>query len=202
MEQPQSSNGTSLAAKLVAELHAKRPDLAAPAANAQPARRKGSAAVILIEKPKLRFLDAGRALTIPHPAPHRYKRDRTYALGTTHNRTVRRVEILEVRLDAIRIRIAPYREPPRLLAARSQYGYTDNPAQAMFDEPEAIRPADQHRLATEAQARYAQQRAAQLAQQQARSIQIRLKEAVRRNDTIAYKQLSHELGALGNVGTA
>jgi hypothetical protein len=36
-------------------------------------------------------------------------------------------------------RDAALRQPPCFLAARSQYGYTEDPARAMFAEPEVIR---------------------------------------------------------------
>jgi hypothetical protein len=37
-------------------------------------------------------------------------------------------------------------DPVRLLAARSEHGYTDNRFMALPDEPEAVSPAEQRRL--------------------------------------------------------
>ena len=157
--------------------------------------------MIAIDKPKLKFLDAGRTLTVEHPDPQRYHRGRNYQLRILEHRTIRRrVEILEIHAAGITIRLARYYDPPRLLAARSQYGYTDNPAQALRDEPEAISPDDLNRLAQQAQHRFAQQRADELEAQRARSIAIRLKQAAGR-DPAAYKHLHAELGALV-AGTA
>jgi len=42
-------------------------------------------------------------------------------------------------------------EPPRLLAARSQYGYTQRPSEALQGEPEAVSVDEQARLTREAQ---------------------------------------------------
>jgi hypothetical protein len=97
--------------------------------------------LIVIERTKLKFLLSGRALVIDVPAPERYRTGRSYALGFNHRRTVCRVEIIEVLDETIRVRLADM-DPPLLLAARSQYGYTDDPAKAMRDEPEAVHPGE------------------------------------------------------------
>jgi len=41
-------------------------------------------------------------------------------------------------------------EPARLLAARSEFGYTDRMDRALRDEPEAVSPAEQRRLTKQA----------------------------------------------------
>jgi len=42
--------------------------------------------------------------------------------------------------------MSPETEPARLLAARSEFGYTDRMDRALRDEPEAVSPAEQRRL--------------------------------------------------------
>ena len=155
--------------------------------------------MIVIARNKLKFLQAGRMLTIPDTG--RYRLGRTYALGIRHNHTICRIEIIEIHADGLTIRIAPHRDPPRLLAARSQYGYTDNPVRALRDEPEAIPANDLDHLAHQAHARYAQQRGDELAAQQARSLAIRMKEAAGRNDLVEFKALGAQAAGL-TAGTA
>ena len=108
--------------------------------------------MLIIARNKLKFLQAGRELTIAHRNPTRYQHGRNYALGLDHRRTICRVEILEIQAAGLRVRLARHYEPIRLLAARSQYGYVDNPAQALRDEPEAINPQDLNHLASQAHA--------------------------------------------------
>jgi hypothetical protein len=50
-------------------------------------------------------------------------------------------------------------EPIRLLAVRSEHAYTDVPALAMRDEPEAVSEANQRELTRDARARWRVQQA-------------------------------------------
>ena len=152
--------------------------------------------MLIIARNKLKFLQAGRELTIEHRNPLRYQHGRSYALGLDHRRTICRVEILDITAGGLRVRLARHYEPIRLLAARSQYGYVDNPAQALRDEPEAISPQDLNHLAQQADARFMAQRAEQVAAQQARSLGIRVKEAAGRGDIVECKALGAQLAAL------
>ena len=157
--------------------------------------------MLIIARNKLKFLQAGRELTIAHRNPTRYQHGRNYALGLDHRRSSAASRSSRSKPPALRVRLARHYEPIRLLAARSQYGYVDNPAQALRDEPEAISPQDLNHLASQAHARYAQQRADELAAQQARSLGIRVKEAAGRGDLIECKALGAQLAAL-SAGTA
>lgn len=95
--------------------------------------------MIIIDKPRMRFLLAGRTLTVETTNPTQYRKGRNYSVGVRHNRTVCRVEILHIdeTSGTIQIRQQILQAEPNLLARYSQYGYTSNPAQAMFGEPEA-----------------------------------------------------------------
>jgi hypothetical protein len=98
--------------------------------------------VIVIARNQLKFLLAGRSLTVPDRDPERYVRGRTYAVTIIGNRTgICRVQIVEATEVTIKIRLAES-DTPRMLARHSQYGYTDMPSRAMFDEPEAVDPKE------------------------------------------------------------
>lgn len=107
--------------------------------------------MIVIERPKLRFLMAGRAVDVEVPEPARYRKGRVYALGVTHQNTTCRVEVMAVTEAAIKVRL-PQIDKPLLLAKRSQYGYVeidpDDPAlnNAMNDEPEPVSPQELERI--------------------------------------------------------
>ena len=104
--------------------------------------------MIIVSKTKLKFLIAGRTYDIPVPNPHQYRLGRDYAISTSHRKPhTHRVQILQVNQTTIRIRLATIREPVRLLARYSQYGYTNTPSRAMRHEPEAVPASDIERLA-------------------------------------------------------
>jgi hypothetical protein len=54
-------------------------------------------------------------------------------------------------------------DDPRLLPRRSELGYVEHPARAMFGEPEAVGESDQRAISVEARARFAETRADELA---------------------------------------
>jgi hypothetical protein len=109
--------------------------------------------VIVIDRAKVKFLLAGRALTVEDRDPERYRRGRTYALGTSHRRSICRVEVLAVEAGQIKVRLARV-DKPLLLARSSQYGYIevdpyrldDDLHRAMYDEPEAVAPPEVDRI--------------------------------------------------------
>lgn len=146
--------------------------------------------MIIIDKPRMRFLLAGRILTIEITNPDHYRKGRSYSVGVRHNKQVCRGEILHVDPDAgtIQIRQQILQAEPNLLARHSQYGYTSNPAQAMFGEPEAVIPDDIERLT-----RRDRERREQDASKQARSLGIRIKDAARRCDIATCGSLGAEL---------
>ena len=116
--------------------------------------------MLVVERRQLRFLNAGRRLAITVVDPARYKVGRAYALGVVPNREICRVEVLELGDETITVRLAST-DRPRFLAARSQYLYTDNPAQAMKGEPEAVDAASQQRMSAQAGASRDASRAAE-----------------------------------------
>lgn len=115
--------------------------------------------MIVVERAKLKFLRSGRTLTVDID-PARYRRGRTYALGLTHRRQVCRVEIVEILEHGIRVRLATI-DPPLLLAARSEYGYTHDPTKALSDEPEAVDPAELEHINRRARIQEANRRTAE-----------------------------------------
>ena len=137
--------------------------------------------MIVIEKQKLRFLLAGHPLTITGINTTRYRRGRTYALGITHKHSICRVEIIELQptSETMRVRLANI-DPPRLLAARSEYGYTDDPAKAMNGEPEAVPYHDLERYTEQAQEQHADRRQQRPLDEQIRELEQKASTATRK----------------------
>lgn len=110
----------------------------------------------------MRFLLAGRTLTVETTNPTQYRKGRNYSVGVRHNKTVCRVEILHIDEPAgtIQIRQQILQAEPNLLARYSQYGYTSNPAQAMFGEPEAVNTVELERISQDARQTWEQRLAA------------------------------------------
>lgn len=149
--------------------------------------------MIIIDKPKLKFLLAGRSLTITVPDRKRpYRAKRIYAVGLTHRRSVCHAEILgiEQTADGIRLQIRQASiDQPNLLAARSEFGYTSKPHLAMRGEPEAVAGSQLDRIAAKA-------RQQPSLDEHARSLEIRLKDARKRRDADAIAVIRHELAVL------
>lgn len=107
--------------------------------------------MIIIDRPKLKFLMAGRVITIETANPGRYRKGRVYALGLNHQTTTCRVEITDIDPDAIKVRL-PQIDTPILLAKNPQYGYVEidpnNPVlhRAMYHEPEPVSPHEIDRI--------------------------------------------------------
>ena len=69
---------------------------------------------------------------------------------------------------------------PRLLARRSELGYTHSHSQAVHGEPEAVSEDEQRRISVEARTRFAEARGEELARADAKRWHDRLKTAERR----------------------
>jgi hypothetical protein len=98
--------------------------------------------MILIEKPQLKFLLAGRNITIT--SPRQYRKGRSYAVGTRPKKTICRVLILSSSAtdDGWKHEIRQHTEDePRLLARNpgaQKRDYVSSPAEAMRGEQEPI----------------------------------------------------------------
>ena len=150
--------------------------------------------MIVITRAELKFLRAGRRIMIDAD-PTRYRVGRTYALGVKHNKAICRVEILELGDDHIKVRIAQI-DQPQFLAARSQYGYTTNPAQAMRNEGEPV-PREDVRGITERDAdRRDREKSKEHDRERVRSLAIRLKEAHRMGDVAEVDRIQREIGEI------
>jgi hypothetical protein len=78
------------------------------------------------------------------------------------------------------IRFEMDRDTPRLLHRDSSHGYTNNPAQALDDEPEAVDPRTQERFTKDAHARYNGGRIEELQRREERAIAARSRELLAR----------------------
>lgn len=164
--------------------------------------------MIVITPNRFRFLKTGQPTNITITNPSRYRKGRDYALGLNHRNALCRVDILEVGDSWIRIRLAN-QDPPRLLAAKSQFGYVtidpNNPdldpnlARAMFAEPEPVNTETVERYATEA----GERRNSETNWQRLRSVAIQAKDIARRQDAEAFEELrAHLLEVATMRGTA
>lgn len=98
--------------------------------------------MIVVSKANLRFLLAGRAIEVD--VPREYRRGRSYALGTRHNRTVCRVQILACRqlADGWRVTVRQMSgDEVRLLARSGSRGYVTAPVEADPADPDVLRGA-------------------------------------------------------------
>jgi hypothetical protein len=118
--------------------------------------------MIIIDKPKLKFLLAGRAITITVRTGD-YRKGRIYAVGLAHNRpatckaTIEDIKPLE---HGFQLRIVQNREAPERYLARSMArGYTYRPEQAIPDEgATALSLEDLERISSAGRARFEQER--------------------------------------------
>lgn len=100
--------------------------------------------MIVIDRPKFKFLRNGRTILIPNDGKHRT--GRTYKLRISGQRRARwEIRILAIEKNQLRIQLTGD-DKPRLLAAHSEYGYTDDPHRAMPGEPEAVSYDEQQRI--------------------------------------------------------
>jgi hypothetical protein len=69
-------------------------------------------------------------------------------------------------------------EPPKLLAARSQRGYTTEPAEALFDEPEAVDDKTANGFAKDSQERFKLLRGEEALHKETRSAIVTLRQEI------------------------
>lgn len=156
--------------------------------------------MIVVDARKIRFLRNGRTILVPNDGKHRIGRHYKLRIAGQHKASSLEVRILAIEDTQLRIQLST-RDQPRLLAAKSQYGYTDDPAKAMWGEPEAVSQDEQERITQAAVERWQQDPA--FAKQRGRSISIELKHASRLGDLQTYAALGSELLQLaGTAGTA
>lgn len=152
--------------------------------------------MIVVDKGKLKFLLAGRITEVDVTTS--YRKGRSYAVGTSHKRSICRAEVLELQEleDATwRLKIRLALDKPRLLAARPGPGhdYVSDPHLAMREEPEAVDARSLERYAAEGLAGHARRKTIELRRQHVRSATIRLREAERREDWQAYRAALDDL---------
>jgi hypothetical protein len=162
--------------------------------------------MIIVEKPKLRFLLAGRPIDIH--VEHEYRRGRTYAVGVRHNHPATcRVAIIHCHpLDTgwtIRIQ----RLSGDIVRLMTRSGYVEAPVELDPDdpdvliggrltEPELIDQTTLERYAIEGYAGHARRKTLELRRQHVRSATIRLREAERREDWPEYRKALDDLQAI------
>lgn len=133
--------------------------------------------MILIDSRRLKFLQAGREITITTSSARDYHKGRTYAAGVRHNHTVLRVYVVKAvpTDDGLELTIrASLEDEVRLLGKNG--GYVTNPAQALREEPEAVDRATEKRLVALGTLTWAQARAVKQAELDARALHHRLGE--------------------------
>ena len=103
--------------------------------------------MIIIDRPKLRFLLAGRTIQIDETRS--YRKGRVYPLGVSRRSAVCRIVVVDLEpLESgwrVTIKRAAVDEPPMFLArdpAGMRRDYTPNPAKAARDSTGAIEVAD------------------------------------------------------------
>lgn len=135
--------------------------------------------MILVDKPKLKFLLAGRVVLVGSSHGN-YRKGRTYAVGTRANRTICRVEVVKVVATAdgfdLSIRQAT-EDKPRLLARNpgaQRADYVSEPSAAAADEPEAVDAETQRKLTELGTVRWGQEFALREAQRLSAHLHERL----------------------------
>ena len=112
--------------------------------------------MIVLDKPKLKFLKAGRSVTVivPHD---RYRKGRVYSVGLAHNRPATctcTIKGVKVTATGFELEIVQNREDqPRFLARNpgaQRRDYVTRTADALPDEPEPIDAALQAKYGKEA----------------------------------------------------
>lgn len=154
--------------------------------------------MILIDKPRLKFLLAGREITLAiDPGQREYHKGRHYSVGIHHNRTICRAQVMRLRAGAegveLTLKLAET-EPPRLLGRTG--GYVTDPAMALPDEPEAVDASTQDRLSELGTLRWQHFNAQRENEKLARSLSIRLRDAQRRGDADELARIRAEIERL------
>lgn len=116
--------------------------------------------MIVVDRPKLKFLLAGRKIIVE--VGREYRKGRDYAVGTSWKRSVcrARVEVVEELEDGWRLTLAQViEEKPRWFARQGvQADYTFEIAKAVLDEPEPLDDVTLRRFAADASERDAERR--------------------------------------------
>lgn len=121
--------------------------------------------MIVLERPQFRALLRGEAVSIPDEEL-RYRKHCIYDVGI-RKVPIARAIVTKIEGDGDRIRIVLVRQRRATMLARRSSTYTDDPAKAVFGEPEAIGPEVAERMNREQRERYqADLRAFRLAVQQ------------------------------------
>jgi hypothetical protein len=153
--------------------------------------------LIVLDKPKLRFLLAGRTITVT--VNHdRHRKGRSYSVSTAYNRPAScTATVIGIRVTASgrELQIIQSREAPERYLARSlARGYTTRPEDAIQDEgATALSREDLKSLAGAAQRRFDREQRDEINRQQARSIHAKLRDALKRDDATAILALRREL---------
>jgi hypothetical protein len=153
--------------------------------------------LIVLDKPKLKFLLAGRTITVT--VNHdRHRKGRSYSVSTAHNKPATctaTVVGIRVTSSGREIDIKQNREAPERYLARSlARGYTTRPEEAIQDEgATALTKEDLKSLTGAAQRRFDRQQRDEINRQQARSIHAKLRDALKRDDSAAILALRREL---------
>lgn len=153
--------------------------------------------MILIDKPKLKFLQAGRQVTITTSSTRTYRKGRSYAAGVKANHTLLRVFVIKAvpTDDGVELTICASAEDEIRLLGKNG-GYVSDPAQALRREPEAVDRATAKRLVALGTARWQKEHQAREDERLARTLAIRLKDAQRRGDAMELTRVHRELGKL------
>lgn len=156
--------------------------------------------MIVVDKPKLKFLLAGRTITVTVNSD-RYKRGRSYAVGTAHNKaSTCTATVLGIRVtDSGReLEIVQNKEGEERYLSRSvARGYTTKPEEAIPDEgATALSRGDLKHMAGANQRRFEREQRDELVLRQARSISTKLRDAARVGDAERVRKLRRELSDL------
>lgn len=154
--------------------------------------------MILIDKPRLKFLLAGREITVTvNPGRCEFRRGRQYSIGIHHNKTICRAQLIKAHdVDQgleMTLKLAEV-DPFRLLGRTG--GYVTDPALALPDEPEAVDAATQEHLSTLGTLRWQHHNADRENERLARSLSIRLRDAQKRGDADELARIRRELERL------
>ena len=162
--------------------------------------------MILIDKPKLKFLLAGRQIDVD--VNRAYRKGRVYAVGVRHNKPATcRVQILECKAQENGWTIRVQRLSGDIVRLMTRNGYVEAPVEldpddpdvligGMTSEPEPLDAATLKRYAIEGYAGHARRKTLELRRRHVRSATIRLREAERREDWDAYRRALQDLQAI------
>lgn len=153
--------------------------------------------MIVLDKPKLKFLLAGRTITVT-VNHERFRKGRTYSVSTAYNKPASctaTVVGIKVTSSGRELEIIQNREASERYLARSvARGYTTRPEEAIRDEgATALTREDLKHMAGANQRRYERGQHNEMVLKQARSISLKLREAARAGDTATLRKLRKEI---------